>query len=81
MTDTETARLDITAETCPMTFVRTRLALDRLPAGGRLRVRLRGAVPLDNVSRSVGQLGHAIIERTHEDEDIHEILIVKKVRP
>ncbi|NVN12548.1 sulfurtransferase TusA family protein, partial [Nguyenibacter vanlangensis] len=45
MTDSETAILDITGETCPMTFVRTRLALDRLPAGGRLRVRLRGAVP------------------------------------
>ncbi|ACI51858.1 SirA family protein [Gluconacetobacter diazotrophicus PA1 5] len=77
MIDTETARLDITGETCPMTFVRTRLALDRLPGGGQLRVRLRGTVPLDNVSRSVRQLGHAITEQTDEGDGVHEILIVK----
>src|SRR4051794_25380655 len=34
--------LDITAETCPMTFVRTRLALDRMAAGETLLLRLRG---------------------------------------
>lgn len=82
MTDSETAILDITGETCPMTFVRTRLALDRLPAGGRLRVRLRGAVPLDNVTRSARQLGHAVAGETGTGQDgldagIHEILIVK----
>ncbi|MBB2204000.1 sulfurtransferase TusA family protein [Gluconacetobacter takamatsuzukensis] len=77
MNDLENASLDITGETCPMTFVRTRLALDRLPAGGRLRVRLRGAVPLDNVSRSVRQLGHSIAAQTDHGNEIHEILIVK----
>ena len=34
--------IDITGETCPMTMVRTRLALDALPDGAALRVRLRG---------------------------------------
>ncbi|MBB2167070.1 sulfurtransferase TusA family protein [Gluconacetobacter aggeris] len=77
MNDLESAALDITGESCPMTFVRTRLALDRLPNGGCLRVRLRGAVPLDNVSRSVRQLGHAITAQTDHGNEIHEILIVK----
>ncbi|GBR05995.1 sulfurtransferase TusA family protein [Gluconacetobacter sp. 1b LMG 1731] len=77
MNDLENASLDITAESCPMTFVRTRLALDRLPDGGKLRVRLRGAVPLDNVSRSVRQLGHTIAAQTDHGHEIHEILIVK----
>jgi len=43
--------LDITAETCPMTFVRVRLALDRMPAGQVLEVLLKGEEPLRNVPR------------------------------
>lgn len=45
-----------------MTFVRTRLALDRLPPGGLLRVRLRGEEPLRNVSANVVALGHDLLE-------------------
>jgi len=41
--------LDITGEICPMTFVRTRLALDRMRPGETLLVRLRGEEPLRNV--------------------------------
>ena len=44
--------LDITAELCPMTFVRTRLALDRMRPGQVLLVRLRGKEPLENVPRT-----------------------------
>lgn len=54
------ARLDITAELCPMTFVRTRLALDRLPPGGQLLVRLRGEEPRRNVPAAAAALGHAV---------------------
>lgn len=53
--------LDITGETCPMTFVRTRLMLDRLPAGAVLTVRLKGKEPLANVPRSAVALGHAVL--------------------
>jgi TusA-related sulfurtransferase len=53
--------IDITADICPMTFVRTRLALDRLPKGAILRVRLRGAEPLRNVPRTATALGHEVL--------------------
>ncbi len=53
--------LDITGETCPMTFVRTRLMLDRLPAGAVLTVRLKGKEPLVNVPRSAVALGHTVL--------------------
>ena len=43
------AHLDITREVCPMTFVRTKIALERLPVGGVLEVRLKGDEPLKNV--------------------------------
>jgi TusA-related sulfurtransferase len=50
--------IDITAETCPMTFVRTRLALDTLAPGQILLVKLRGAEPIANVPRAALEQGH-----------------------
>jgi tRNA 2-thiouridine synthesizing protein A len=53
--------LDITGELCPMTFVRTRLALDRMLPGEILLVRLRGEEPLRNVPRTAREQGHAVL--------------------
>jgi tRNA 2-thiouridine synthesizing protein A len=53
--------IDITAEVCPMTFVRTRLALERLAPGEVLLVRLKGQEPLLNVPRSATALGHEVL--------------------
>jgi tRNA 2-thiouridine synthesizing protein A len=53
--------LDITGELCPMTFVRTRLALDRMQPGETLRVRLRGDEPLRNVPRTALEQGHEVL--------------------
>ncbi len=53
--------LDITAETCPMTFVRVRLMLDRLAPGAEAVVRLAGAEPLENVPRTLLAQGHAVL--------------------
>ncbi|MBE7620560.1 sulfurtransferase TusA family protein [Gluconacetobacter entanii] len=72
--------IDITRDVCPMTFVRTRLALDRLAPGGRLQVRLRGDEPLDNVSRSVRLLGHEVAMHEAQDDGLtHVLLIIKKM--
>ena len=53
--------LDITADTCPMTFVRTRLALDKMTPGQLLRVRLRPGEPLQNVPKAAENLGHSVL--------------------
>ena len=53
--------IDITADLCPMTFVRTRLALDRMTPGQVLEVRLRGDEPLRNVPRTAAEQGHAVL--------------------
>ena len=53
--------LDITAEICPMTFVRTRLALDRLAPGQTLLVRLRGTEPVANLPRAAMEQGHEVL--------------------
>jgi TusA-related sulfurtransferase len=53
--------LDITCDICPMTFVRTRLLLDKLAPGASVRIRLTGREPLANVPRSARELGHHVV--------------------
>ena len=56
-----TARsLDITGLTCPMTWVRTKLELERMAAGEALDVRCRPGEALENVPRSAREAGHAV---------------------
>lgn len=57
------AVLDISNEICPMTFVRTRLALDRIAPGDVLAVKLRGIEPIANVPRSAREHGHEILSQ------------------
>jgi len=67
--------IDITAEICPMTFVRTRLALDRLAPGQILSVTLRGAEPLRNVPLSATRQGHTILAQTQAENGTTTLLI------
>jgi len=53
--------IDISHEVCPMTFVRTRLALDRMTPGQILRVVMQGAEPIANVPRTAIEQGHAVL--------------------
>ena len=52
--------LDITPYTCPMTWVRTKLALEALAPGDELDVRCRPGEALENVPRSAREAGHAV---------------------
>jgi TusA-related sulfurtransferase len=72
------AELDITNETCPMTYVRTRLALDRLAPGQILLVRLRGADPLRNVPRTAVLQGHAVIGQEPAADGATALLLRRK---
>jgi tRNA 2-thiouridine synthesizing protein A len=65
------AAIDITADVCPMTFVRTRLALDRLRPGQVLLVRLRGEEPSRNVPETARQQGHTVL---NQREDVDGVL-------
>ena len=53
--------LDITGELCPLTFVKTKLLIERMQSGDTLEVRLTGVEPIRNVPRSVAELGHVIL--------------------
>jgi TusA-related sulfurtransferase len=73
----EARLLDVTGDTCPMTFVRTRLALERLSPGDLLRVLVRGAEPRDSVPRMAQAQGHAVLSQTDNAADpaVLEIVI------
>jgi TusA-related sulfurtransferase len=73
--------IDITSDFCPITFVKTKLMIEKIGSGDRLEVRLRGAEPLKNVSRSVTELGHRLLSvNAEEGEDssgLHRLVIEK----
>jgi TusA-related sulfurtransferase len=52
--------LDVTGLRCPMTWVRTKLALERIAAGETLEVRLPAGEALENVPRSAREAGHEV---------------------
>jgi len=55
-----TRTLDITDVTCPMTWVKTKLELERMGAGEELAVRCREGEALENVPRSAADAGHEV---------------------
>jgi tRNA 2-thiouridine synthesizing protein A len=67
--------IDITKDVCPMTFVRTRLALDRMTPGDVLRVRLKGEEPLRNVPRSAQEQGHQVLSLETDSDGISVLLL------
>lgn len=74
--------LDITPDICPITFVRTKLLLERMSPGQVALIRLKGTEPLENVPRSVRESGHTVISLAPEDPasgpvTAHRLLIRK----
>jgi tRNA 2-thiouridine synthesizing protein A len=67
--------LDITGEICPMTFVRTRLALDRMAPGEILLVLLRGDEPLRNVPRTAAEQGHEVLSMQTDEAGITRLML------
>ena len=74
--------LDITGEVCPMTFVRTKLVMERMAPGQTAEVRLKGREPLANVPRSVVEFGHEVMALEPEPgepaDGIHRLAIRKR---
>jgi TusA-related sulfurtransferase len=75
---THDSEIDITRETCPMTFVRTRLALDRMQPGQVLRVVLKGEEPRRNVPRTATEQGHTVLAQNPQPDGSVVLLIRKK---
>jgi TusA-related sulfurtransferase len=59
--------LDVTGEVCPMTFVRTKLLIEKMRSGETAVVCLNPGEPLTNVPRSVREHGHAVLSLAPAD--------------
>ncbi len=58
-----------------MTFVRVRLALDRLAPGEVLEVLLAGDEPRRNVPRTAVEQGHTIVAQTEDPSGVTRLLL------
>ncbi len=70
--------LDITGEVCPMTFVRTKLMLERMAVGQTLNIKLRDGEARHNVPRAVRDHGHEVLRLERLQGDIFELVVRKK---
>ncbi len=71
------AALDITDAVCPMTFVKTKMALEDLEDGRILEVRLNEGEPIQNIPRSLKDEGHKTL-RVDQNADGTFTLLVEK---
>lgn len=69
--------LDITKETCPMTFVKVKLRLAKMQKGEQLEVLLNDGEPLQNVPRSCEEQGYRVLSIEASDNHSHLLLIEK----
>jgi molybdopterin/thiamine biosynthesis adenylyltransferase/TusA-related sulfurtransferase len=69
------ARIDITPYMCPMTFVRTRLALESLSPGDLLDVVMRPGEPARNIPRNLVEEGHVIVSKGPIDDQHYRVVV------
>jgi TusA-related sulfurtransferase len=70
--------LDVTKEHCPMTFVKTKIELNKLQKGDMLHVKLLEGEPLENVPRSAKEQGFNVLSvMATETPGVYDITIEK----
>ena len=69
--------LDITREHCPMTFVKTKLELEKLVSGDILEVLLSEGEPLDSVPRTSSEQGYNVLGIEHVAGKTYKVRIQK----
>ncbi|MCB9931095.1 MAG: sulfurtransferase TusA family protein [Alphaproteobacteria bacterium] len=70
--------LDITKHMCPMTFVKTKLMVERMQIGETAEVRLRAGEPLENVPRALREIGQEIVSLEEDEPDIWLLTLRKR---
>ncbi|MDR1316345.1 MAG: sulfurtransferase TusA family protein [Spirochaetales bacterium] len=71
------ARVDITGVVCPVTFVKTKVALEELEDGQVLELRLSAGEPIQNIPRSLKDEGHKVLSVRLLDDGAY-LLTVRK---
>ncbi|MDR3284330.1 MAG: sulfurtransferase TusA family protein [Treponema sp.] len=71
------AAVDITTVVCPITFVKTKAALEELDDGQILEIRLNDGEPIQNVPRSLKDEGHKVISVNKTDDGAYLLRVIK----
>ena len=74
---TPTKTIDLTGETCPMNWVRTKLALEAMATGETLEVWLDAGEAATSVPKSAAAEGHTIQRATPDPEGRVRVVIRK----
>lgn len=69
--------VDITDVVCPVTFVKTKVALEELDDGQILSVHMNDGEPVQNVPRSVKEEGHQILKLIDNEDGTYDLIIRK----
>ena len=69
--------IDLLDEICPMTFVKTKLAIERINQGERIKVIFNSQEAKNNVPRSLSEVNHKIIAIKNIDKEKFYIIIEK----
>ncbi len=70
-------KVDITNVNCPVTFVKTKVALEELDEGQILQVHLNDGEPVQNVPRSIKDEGHEVLKLLDNGDGTYELFIKK----
>jgi TusA-related sulfurtransferase len=69
--------ISLKGEVCPMTFVKTKLALEKISSGDRIKVIYDSIEAKTNVPRSLEELEYKIIEISKLEKNNFHIIIEK----
>ena len=69
--------LDVTNDKCPITFVKTKIALEKLTSNQYLNVYIKKGESLDGLPSSLKELGYKIDSKTKINEDVFSLNISK----
>tara|TARA_B100000029_G_C17567184_1_gene955441 strand:- start:902 stop:1120 length:219 start_codon:yes stop_codon:yes gene_type:complete len=67
--------LDLTKDKCPITFVKTKIALEKLKKEEKLTVRINQGEDLDSMPESLKEIGYKIIQKRKLNKSVAEIII------
>jgi len=70
-------QLDLTGDICPITFVKSKLMLEKMDSGQVLKVTIDYAPSAINVPRSLEQDGHEIIKVDRVEQELWEVFVRK----
>ena len=72
-----TDSIDITDVNCPITFVKTKIALEELDDGDILSIKLNDGEPVQNVPKSITEEGHKVLSLTDNGDGTFELIAQK----